>query len=91
MGPPWPTEYAGSHVAGGIKPEEFDSFHELILLDEVARCGSGGVSWGLFLGLSVGLPPIMHFGSKYLKDKVARACLTGEKVKGDVRMLCLVV
>lgn len=31
VGPPWPTQYAGAHIAGGVRPEEFDAFHELIL------------------------------------------------------------
>ena len=79
VGAPWPTELCGSNIAGGVKPEEWDSFHELILLDEVARCGSGGVCWGLFAGLSIGLPPVIQFGSKYLQEKVA-ACLKGEKI-----------
>jgi hypothetical protein len=26
-------------------PENFDYFHELIILDEFGRCGSGGVLW----------------------------------------------
>lgn len=44
-----PTDYVGTNIAGGIKPEEWDSFHELILLDEMCRCGSGGVIWGTLL------------------------------------------
>eukprot|EP00743_Colponemidia_sp_Colp-15_P000779 GILK01000860.1.p1 GENE.GILK01000860.1~~GILK01000860.1.p1 ORF type:complete len:565 (+),score=65.12 GILK01000860.1:52-1695(+) len=79
-GPPWPTEYVGSEIAGGLSPEEFDSFHELIMVDEVARTGSGGVLWGLFAGLFIGLPPIQHFGSEYLRQKVCPPCLRGEKV-----------
>ncbi len=42
-GLPWSTEYAGTNIIGGVKPEEFDVFHELILVDEVSRCGSGGI------------------------------------------------
>jgi len=38
-----------------------------------------GVMWGLIEGLSIGLPPILLFGSDYLKDKVAKDCLAGEK------------
>jgi alkylation response protein AidB-like acyl-CoA dehydrogenase len=30
-------------------------------------------------GLGIGLPPIIHFGSRYLKNKVIRDCLSGEK------------
>lgn len=76
----WPTEYAGRKIAGGVAPEEFDVFHELIILDELSRCGSGGVVWGLMEGLQIGLPPLLNFGSKYLRDKVVGPCVTGEKV-----------
>ena len=58
-------------IAGGVKPEEFDAFHELILHDELGRLASGGAIGALFGGLSIGLPPVQHFGSKYLQDKVS--------------------
>jgi len=80
VGTPWPTQFGGNKIAGGIKPDEYDAFHELILFDEVSRTGSGGVVWGLFAGLCIGLPPVMHFGSKALQDKVCGPCLRGDKV-----------
>jgi len=46
----------------------------------MARAGSAGLTWGLCGGLSIGLPPVHKFGSKYLRDKVCRDCLTGQKV-----------
>eukprot|EP01123_Difflugia_compressa_P012649 TRINITY_DN5504_c0_g1_i1.p1 TRINITY_DN5504_c0_g1~~TRINITY_DN5504_c0_g1_i1.p1 ORF type:complete len:539 (-),score=108.19 TRINITY_DN5504_c0_g1_i1:6-1601(-) len=80
-GAPWPVELVGDSVAGGLlKASEFDSFHELILIDEFSRCGSGGVGWGLFGGLAIGLPPIVHFGSQEMKERVAIPCFRGEKV-----------
>lgn len=76
----WPKEYLGNaQVIGGLKPEEFDAFHGLVLLDEVSRCGSGGVVWGILGGLSIGAGPVFRFGAKHLREKVA-PCLTGEKV-----------
>jgi acyl-CoA dehydrogenase len=48
--------------------------------DELCRCAAGGVLASLFTALSIALPPILAVGSDYLKDKVARACITGEKV-----------
>lgn len=63
--------YVGTKIAGGIKPEEFDVFHEMIAIDEVARCGSGGILWALFAGLQIGLPPVIHFGNSKLQDKVS--------------------
>jgi len=79
IGPPWPTQYAGTHIAGGVAPEEFDAFHELILQDELARCGASGFLWAISGGLSIGLPPILNHGSEYLREKVCRDCLTGRK------------
>ena len=49
------TPHAQAYV--GEPPEELkkmDYFHELVLIDELSRCGSGGVLWGLFGGLSIG-------------------------------------
>mmetsp|Transcript_7179 Transcript_7179/g.14095 ORF Transcript_7179/g.14095 Transcript_7179/m.14095 type:complete len:525 (-) Transcript_7179:187-1761(-) len=74
VGAPWPEQYAGKG------PEGYDAFHELILIDELGRCGSGGVLWGLFEGIQIGLPPVLNFGSKFLKDKVVKSCLSGEKL-----------
>lgn len=76
----WPREYSGEHIIGGVKPEDYDYFHEMILIDELGRCGSGGLMWAIFGGLSIGLPPILNFGSQHLKDKVARDCLQGKKI-----------
>jgi hypothetical protein len=75
VGPPWPVQYCGDFIAGGVKPSEFDSFMELIAIDEVSRCGSGSVMFALLIALAVGLPPIINFGSKFLQDKVSRPIL----------------
>jgi len=61
-------------------PEDFDYFHEMIFIDELARCASGGVLWGLIEGLQIGLPPVLNFGSEDMKRRVAPACLRGEKI-----------
>ncbi|CAO3665084.1 unnamed protein product [Umbelopsis vinacea] len=74
-----PEEYLPFGLPAGIKPSEWDAFHEMIVIDELARCGSGGLLWGLQGGLSIGLPPVLLFGSKHLQDKVAKACLSGDK------------
>lgn len=76
----WLTEYSGNlPVPGNIKPEEFDAFSSFILVDELCRCGSGGVLYSLIGGFGIGLPPVIHFGSEELKQKVVPPCLTGEK------------
>jgi alkylation response protein AidB-like acyl-CoA dehydrogenase len=76
VGAPWPAEFTN----GSLGPANFDAFHELILIDELARCGSGGVLWGLFEGIQIGLPPVINFGSKALQQKVVPGVLSGEKI-----------
>jgi alkylation response protein AidB-like acyl-CoA dehydrogenase len=80
VGKPWPVEYIGNKIIGGLKPEEWSHVYEQIVLDELSRCGSGGLVWGMTGGLAIGLPPVLKFGSKYLKDLVGKPCLSGEKV-----------
>jgi len=81
ISPPFPSQFLPEDykLAGGVKAEEYDPFHTLILIDELSRAGSGGVCWGIFGGLCIGLPPIMHFGSEYLQQKVVKDCITGQK------------
>ena len=61
------------------RPPGFDLFFSVIAQDEMCRCASGGVVWGLLGALAIGLPPIVHFGSKALKQRVAVPCIRGEK------------
>jgi alkylation response protein AidB-like acyl-CoA dehydrogenase/predicted heme/steroid binding protein len=74
LAPIWPAEY------GGTPPEGFDAFHDLIWLDELARCGAGGVLWAVFFSFGIALPPILNVGSQYLRDLVARDVITGKKI-----------
>ncbi|KAL0077398.1 putative acyl-CoA dehydrogenase [Phycomyces blakesleeanus] len=67
-------------LPSGVSAEEFDIFHEFICVDEVARCGSGGFLWALMGGLSIGLPPVINFGSKEMKERVVPGCLSGDKI-----------
>jgi alkylation response protein AidB-like acyl-CoA dehydrogenase len=62
-----------------VDGNEWDSFHELILVDEFARCASGGVLWGLLGGFSIGLPPIILFANEQLKQRIVPQCVSGEK------------
>jgi len=61
-----------------VKPEEFDSFHELIITDEFAKVGSAGLIWGTFGGLSIGLPPV-YFARPEVRERVFRDVLSGKK------------
>jgi len=66
-------------LPGGIKPEEFTYFHEMIAHEEMARLNAPGYTDGLGAGLCIGLPPVLQFGPKWMKEKVAKDILSGEK------------
>mmetsp|Transcript_421 Transcript_421/g.702 ORF Transcript_421/g.702 Transcript_421/m.702 type:complete len:423 (-) Transcript_421:192-1460(-) len=69
----WPED-----IFGG-RPQGYDGFFAFICFDELSRCASGGVVWGLVGGMGIGLPPIAHFASEELKKNVALPCIRGEK------------
>ena len=56
-----------------------DVFHKIILAEEYARCGSGGVQASLN-SHTIGLPPIAVAGSHGLKQRVLPSVLKGDKV-----------
>ncbi|KAJ3279847.1 hypothetical protein HDU79_000252, partial [Rhizoclosmatium sp. JEL0117] len=66
-------------LPAGVKPDQFDYFHEMIAHEEIARLGSPSFSDGLGGGMVIGLPPVLAFGSKEMVQKVAPAVLMGEK------------
>ncbi|GAA5829104.1 hypothetical protein JCM5353_005282 [Sporobolomyces roseus] len=82
----WPHEYAqGIAVPGGIDPNEWDAFHNLVMLDELSRCASGGIMYGILGGFGISIGPILHFGSDELKQR-----LVGPLLRGEIRS-CLAI
>ncbi|KAI6008105.1 acyl-CoA dehydrogenase/oxidase [Pisolithus orientalis] len=70
----------GRVLMGGIvKPEEFDYFHELIITQELVRCGARGYGDGMLGGQVIGLPPVLNFGSPELQARIVPDILTGKK------------
>merc|ERR1711985_181311 len=51
----WPKEY------GGTRPDDFDPFYEIVMIDEMARAGGGHVM-GQGAINSMALPPILNYG-----------------------------
>lgn len=77
VGHPWPVAFTAAEP-----PADYDNFHELILIDETTR-PSGGISWAVLAGLSIGLPPVINFGlpgDRALQERCAREVLNGDKV-----------
>ncbi|QSZ32395.1 hypothetical protein DSL72_001969 [Monilinia vaccinii-corymbosi] len=56
-------------LPGDIQFEEWDSWHTLIVTDELSRIAYIGVLWGLGGGNSIGVPPIVNFGMEAQKAK----------------------
>ncbi len=65
-------------------PEEFggvptDPFYRIIVSEELAKAGSGGVNASL-MSHSIGAPPIAALGPEWMKRKVLPEILAGEKI-----------
>ncbi|MFH1090405.1 MAG: acyl-CoA dehydrogenase family protein [Pseudomonadota bacterium] len=70
LGVGYPEEYGGS---GG------DIFHEVVVTEELVRCGSGGVAAGLGTH-SIAVPPIIALGSEEQKQRFVPPVMRGEKI-----------
>lgn len=76
----WPDDqYShGIPVPGGIDKTEWDAFHNLILLDELSRCASGGIMYGILGGFGISIGPILTFASEEVKARLVGPLLRGE-------------
>jgi alkylation response protein AidB-like acyl-CoA dehydrogenase len=75
---PLATKYLHSkRLPGDVKASEWDGFHDLIVIDEVARCGYLGVIWALTCGNSIGAPPLINFGTDEQKRQFVPGILDG--------------
>ncbi|WP_114951616.1 acyl-CoA dehydrogenase family protein [Sphingosinicella terrae] len=69
----------GFPEAQGGTSEGIDIFHKLVLVEETARSGAGGVQAGLFTHY-VSLPLLIEHGDPTLVDRIAPEVLSGEKI-----------
>lgn len=65
-------------MPGDVPAKSFDAFANFIVIDELCRCGSGGILYGLIGGFGIGIGPVVHFGQEELKQKIIPPCLRGE-------------
>ncbi|RHZ58386.1 acyl-CoA dehydrogenase family protein [Aspergillus thermomutatus] len=68
----------GQRLPGDIDPREWDGFHDLIVIDELARCGYLGIVWALGCGNSIGGPPVINFGNEEQRRRFLPDMLTGK-------------
>jgi acyl-CoA dehydrogenase len=70
LGLKFPREYGGRD----------DTVAAAVLVEEMARCGSGGVAAGLGAHTGIALPPIATFGTESQKRRYLLPGLRGEKI-----------
>lgn len=66
-----------SEAYGGF---DLDPISEVVLLEEIGRCGSGGVAAAIGAHIGIALPPIWQFGNEDQKQKYVTPGITGEKI-----------
>jgi acyl-CoA dehydrogenase len=71
LGLHFPEEYGGG---GG------DYFTNIVLMEELANCGSFGVNTGVAVQIGMATPPILIFGSEEQKRKYLVPAIKGEKI-----------
>ncbi len=70
LGLKFPSEYGGRD----------DTVAAAVLVEEMARCGSGGVAAGLGAHTGIAMPPIATFGTEEQKRRYLVPGLRGEKI-----------
>lgn len=70
----------GLTVLGGIKGEEIDYFHDLIVAQELSRALARGFQDGNMSGLMISLTAVRQWANdQELRDRLTEECLTGKK------------
>ena len=75
LAPMYPESMGGTPLPGGVK---FDTFHDLIWIDELSRTGASGLIACITI-FTMALPPIILHASKEIQAKVVKPVLQGEK------------
>jgi acyl-CoA dehydrogenase len=71
LGLKYPEEYGGQ---GG------DYLHDAVFTEEMARCGSGGVSAGIGAHVGIATPPIFKFGTEEQKRRWLVPAIRGDRI-----------
>ncbi|MEA2341718.1 MAG: acyl-CoA dehydrogenase [Solirubrobacteraceae bacterium] len=71
LGLKYPEAYGGQ---GGTE------LHDAVLVQELARCGSGGLAAGIGAHVGIATPPIARFGTEDQKQRYLVPAIAGEKI-----------
>lgn len=78
---PLPVEWlkkVGIERVGPTPVEEFDYLHNMIYGTEMMRSGLMGPVTSITTGFAYGVPPILHFGSRELQNRILPGLLSGK-------------
>ncbi|KIV77618.1 hypothetical protein PV11_09406 [Exophiala sideris] len=71
---------SGLTLPGGVKGEEFDYFHDLIVAQELSRAVARGFQDGNMAGMMISLTAVRQWANdSALRDRVTEECLGGKK------------
>jgi acyl-CoA dehydrogenase len=71
LGLKYPEEYGGE---GG------DHVHDAVFVEELSRCGSGGLAAGIGAHVGIATPPVWTFGTDDQKERFLAPAIRGEKI-----------
>ena len=57
-----------------------DHLHDAVLVEELARCGSGGLAAGIGAHVGIATPPVFRFGSDEQHERYLAPAIRGEKI-----------
>jgi len=63
----------------GVTAETFDYFHSCVLKEEASRLQCPGFVDGLYSGMTISVPAMMHFGNEKIRNEFVPKILRGEK------------
>ncbi|GIZ44939.1 hypothetical protein CKM354_000812300 [Cercospora kikuchii] len=75
----WLRKLNLSTLPGGLDAEVFDGLHSYIYFDEMARSGLLAIPGSLMAGMAYGVPPILHYGSSELQERLLPELLSASK------------
>jgi acyl-CoA dehydrogenase len=72
--------FLGLHYPEDVGGGDGDYFCNIVLAEELARCGSGGLPMAVMVQFGMATPPIHKFGNEEQKQKYLIPAIKGEKI-----------
>jgi acyl-CoA dehydrogenase len=72
--------FLGLKYPEALGGEGGDHLHEAVLIEELGRCGSGGLAAGIGAHTEIATPPIWRFGTPDQRERYLRPAIAGTKI-----------